>query len=363
MSAKKNFGDSVANFFGLSRKSGVDPPNQVSVNPQSAADTLTDGGRRRVANPDGTRYGNDGPTNTSTSTRGDDPEIPNNGSRTDVNTPPKTKEQLEADAIQTQRKIDEDAELNAGRAETPDSLKMKVLKYTAAGITLGSLGLAVSVALDKYLKKNGKEYNIIAIESVKDTLDSSNNNIKDISNNIIIDSSGNLIKKDTSGNLIKDIKGNNIKGLTGYKTLFVIDSQENFSKNGTAEIHETNCNPNITKSTYYIDSVISGKKLIIKTDEKVIEKGTTGRITYYTDLDTELAQAIDEFVNGPLDEREEDGSSNNNSLFGGVGKSIKDILKSVGLDGISTDTINYIIFGVGGVFILLVLFSIYKMFK
>jgi hypothetical protein len=263
----------------------------------------------------------------------------------------------------TNKKIDDvknDAANTKNERETPESARFKYLKLATYGVGLGSMGYAAYIALDKYFSKNGKVYNIIAIESVQD---SSGNILKDSSGNIIKDPSENFLK-DPSGNILKDPSGNKmeIKGITGFKTMFVIDTSDNFTKNGTAKIDETNCNPQITPNNYYITSVISGKKLIIKTDEKVIEKGTKGKMTYYTSLSNEYSQLIDEFINGPLDQRNEDGAEKP-TFLGQIGQGLKDILKSLGLDNISTDTINNIILGIIIFFILIALFALYKMFN
>jgi len=278
----------------------------------------------------------------------------------------KTREELVADAKKTSDNAMKDANDAKGTVDTPESARMKYLRYSVYGVGLGSMGLAGARALEQYLKKNGKVYNIIAIESVQDTSD---NNMKDSSGNFLKDSSGNFIKdpssnflKDSSGNIIKDASGNNtiMKGLKGYKTKFIIESDDNFTKNGTCKLDETNSEPIISPGNYYIDSVIAGRTLIIKTNEKVVKNGTKGKMTYYTNFLNEYAQGLDEFINGPLDKRKEDGSVDNPSLLGQISNGLKDIFKSLGLDSISSDTINLIMWGVGIFIILLFLFGFYK---
>ena len=401
-SGLRNLGENL----GLIRK--VDIPtsvgkNEVSVNLPNSGAGGSSGGRRATGSGDdgpnsrSSGSGDDGPNSRSTTNNADGSSITKyddgtivtkdkNGDIvvTDKDGKIKTKDELEADGrnpdgtfktpdqlkTDANNKIEDvkaDAVKNKNERETPDSAQFKALKVATYGVGLGAAGYAAFVALDKYLKKNGKVYNIIAIESVQD---SSGNNtefanyLKDSSGNIIKDPSENFLK-DPSGNILKDPSGNKmeIKGITGFKTMFVIDTSDNFTRNGTAKIDETNCNPQITPNNYYITSVISGKKLIIKTDEKVIEKGTKGKMTYYTSFANEYSQSIDEFINGPLDQRNEDGGAEKPSFLGQFGQGLKDILKSLGLDNISSDTINYIVYGIFIFFILIALFALYKMFN
>ena len=204
------------------------------------------------------------------------------------------------------KKLDDaakDAEKDVGK-ETKESILTKKNAVLAAG----AAGVAVyaGVAADNYFKKNGKKYNIISIE--------------DASTDSII------------------------------KTKITIQAGDRFSNHDKVIIQDTNCVPIIDPSNnqFNIEQIITPDEFIIITPNKITTKGTTGTIVLQTTYDSQLAGLV---KNG----LEDLGSSVGEGLGGGLTEFLKGM-------GVSSDKIWLVATVIGVLFLLGILYALYRMF-
>lgn len=204
--------------------------------------------------------------------------------------------------------LDKADELADGSTDSigTQSYKWIMANKKTVAASIGFAGLAVT-GLVFYDMKNGKKFNIIAIEDVS--------------------------------------KGSTIK------TMFTIETDQKFSNKGTCRIDGTDCVPIITPGGYKIDSVKEGNKVIIITKEKVTTKGTKGTFTYFTTFEIELAGAVHDVVEGTVAV----GAAIATGVGGGV-------LDGLGL-GVSEGTLNIIFYVILGVVALSFGAVMFKMMK
>ena len=161
--------------------------------------------------------------------------------------------------------------------QTREEILTKKNALMAAG-TIG--GIAISaIAADKYFEKNGKKYNIISIDDK---------------------SSGSDIK-----------------------TQITIQGGDKFTTNDRVKLENTNCIPPI-EGEFNIDKIISKDTFIIKTQNKVTTKGTSGTLTFYTTFESQFAQTVKDSVEGVT-------SSVGGGLVAGVTNSVNSFFEGMGI--------------------------------
>ena len=143
-----------------------------------------------------------------------------------------------------------DAAKQAGKQTRDQVLTKKNALLGAAAI--GGVAVA-AIAADNYFEKNGKKYNIISIDDA---------------------SSGSDIK-----------------------TRITIQAGDKFTTNDSVKLENTNCVPAIV-GEFNIEKIISKDTFIIKTQNKVTTKGTSGTLTFYTTFESQFAQALRDGVEG-----------------------------------------------------------------
>jgi hypothetical protein len=241
---------------------------------------------------------------------------------------------------------DEIAEAAAKRADAIKKAKMAVASGIGGGIAAASLA--------NYLKKDKKEFNIIAIEDISE----------------VTSAKGATGATDTSSN-------SNII----YKTMITIQVDDVLSKKASIKIEETDCVPIIPVEEYNIEDIIANKKIIIITPVKIITPGKKGKMTYYTTFQKELELVLKDVADNTV----KAGTAAVINTAVETGKDIgKDTLKSAGLGdildkglgeffgkgfdqilgmvGLTRETFFYILGGLAVLFVLYVLYNISRIF-